>query len=226
MKVAIVDFDGTLFLGETIPFLLKFYQRQRPKSYSRLRLIWLYLKLLSILLSYKLNIGKYKDKERFRARATQLFLGLFHGCASSELIDFFHGAAREMTASLNHPLMEELSDLKAKGYYVLMLSGCFDTLLYEFDFQQLFDKYLCTSLTLDPLFNANQPLEIVSGNQKEKALNAWLQGHEVNWLYSRAYADSYYDMPILTRVGIPVVVRPDKALLRMASANQWRIFGA
>lgn len=56
---------------------------------------------------------------------------------------------------------------------------------------------------------------------------AWLQHHaarhDLDLSRSHAYADSHVDLPMLSAVGFPVVVSPDVALMRAATARQWSI---
>lgn len=44
---------------------------------------------------------------------------------------------------------------------------------------------------------------------------------KVNFKESFAYSDSIFDLPVLKSVGHPVVVEPDKKLLKIASKNSW-----
>jgi putative phosphoserine phosphatase / 1-acylglycerol-3-phosphate O-acyltransferase len=51
--------------------------------------------------------------------------------------------------------------------------------------------------------------EFVWGPGKLKAVEAWAGEHDVDLAASFAYSDSFYDLPLLSAVGHPVVVNPD-----------------
>lgn len=55
MKLAIFDFDGTLFPHETLPFLLKQWKIQK---YSRARLYCVYMVIGGMYIWYKLGFGR------------------------------------------------------------------------------------------------------------------------------------------------------------------------
>lgn len=79
MRIAIVDFDGTLFQAETIPFLLKRYRESAHINViGKARYYLLMVRLLVILIFHRVKLGDLADKEVFRQRATTMFLTLFH----------------------------------------------------------------------------------------------------------------------------------------------------
>jgi len=54
------------------------------------------------------------------------------------------------------------------------------------------------------------------GSGKVVLSEAWAEEHEVDLSVSWFYSDSYTDLPMLERVGHPVVVHPDPRLSRWA----------
>lgn len=65
-----------------------------------------------------------------------------------------------------------------------------------------------------------QPLH---GQAKRKAARRLAKERNISLRRSFAYSDSVNDLPLLTLVGNPVVVNPDKALKRYADAAGWDI---
>lgn len=61
------------------------------------------------------------------------------------------------------------------------------------------------------------------GAHKVKLAEAWAERHGVDLATSYFYSDSYNDLPMLTRVGHPVVVNPDSRLLRHARRAGWPV---
>jgi HAD superfamily hydrolase (TIGR01490 family) len=61
------------------------------------------------------------------------------------------------------------------------------------------------------------------GQAKRKAARKLAKERNISLKRSYAYSDSVNDLPLLTLVGNPVVVNPDKALKRYADAAGWEI---
>jgi putative phosphoserine phosphatase/1-acylglycerol-3-phosphate O-acyltransferase len=56
---------------------------------------------------------------------------------------------------------------------------------------------------------------------KLTAVRAWAEEHGVDLGESWAYSDSFYDTPLLSAVGNPVVVNPDPRMVVMATVRRW-----
>ena len=54
-------------------------------------------------------------------------------------------------------------------------------------------------------------------------MRAWAAEHGVDLGASYAYSDSFYDAPLLSAVGTPVVVNPDPRMVLLATARRWPI---
>lgn len=61
------------------------------------------------------------------------------------------------------------------------------------------------------------------GKQKIRAIKELAAERGISLRRSYAYSDSVNDLPMLSRVGHPVAVNPDKALERYAKAAGWKI---
>jgi HAD superfamily hydrolase (TIGR01490 family) len=64
----------------------------------------------------------------------------------------------------------------------------------------------------------------IHGPQKRKAILALAKDRNLSLKRSYAYSDSQNDLPMLTAVGHPVAVNPDKMLTRYAKAADWPIY--
>ena len=64
----------------------------------------------------------------------------------------------------------------------------------------------------------------VHGAEKRKAIKALAKDRNLSLRRSYAYSDSQNDLPMLTAVGHPVAVNPDKILTRYAKAADWPIY--
>ncbi len=61
------------------------------------------------------------------------------------------------------------------------------------------------------------------GRAKYKAMKQLAEERNISLKRSYAYSDSYNDLPMLTHVGHPVAVNPDKVLKTHAKAAGWKI---
>jgi phosphoserine phosphatase len=64
----------------------------------------------------------------------------------------------------------------------------------------------------------------IHGAEKRKAIKALAKERNLSLKRSYAYSDSQNDLPMLTAVGHPVAVNPDKILTRYAKAADWPIY--
>ncbi len=65
--------------------------------------------------------------------------------------------------------------------------------------------------------------EFAWGAGKRRAVEAWADEHDVALAESWAYSDSFYDVPLLSAVGHPVVVNPDPRMQVVALLRRWPI---
>ncbi|HWC66639.1 MAG TPA: HAD-IB family hydrolase [Acidimicrobiales bacterium] len=61
----------------------------------------------------------------------------------------------------------------------------------------------------------------VWANGKLAAVREWAAAHGIDLAESWAYSDSFYDTPLLSAVGHPVVVNPDPRMVLVALARRW-----
>lgn len=222
MKLAIVDYDGTLFKEETIPFLLGMAKKGNvPQKDYYVALIKVFL----IVLRYKSGLDKKLDKEAFYHKAAKTFLGIFKNMKKSEIEKFFEDAALEAEKLFNPLVLSEIERLKAEGYYLVLLSGGFYPYVKLVGEKLKFDYIFATDLDfLDKGFDLSKELKFITGkNKKETLLKEFPKDSNVNWEESYAYADNYFDSDVLEMTGHPHAVNPDTRLRKHAEEKGWTI---
>lgn len=224
MKVAIFDFDGTLFPHETIPFLI----RQFPKlGYPRHKQLLMMARLVPDLLAYKLS--KHPDKEAFRHQAVYRFLSMFEGMTQEAVDGFFAKNVAKVLSLLDPVIIAEVTKCKEEGYHTVLLSGCFEMLLNPLAQYLDIDEVIGTSLVFTKYkddqhrMKSSAPITIISGDDKMAAARNLASQKDLDWEASAAYADSYYDAPMLSLVGHKHAVNPDKKLEQIAKREGWEI---
>ena len=75
----------------------------------------------------------------------------------------------------------------------------------------------------DGVFTGKLVGKPLHGKAKAKAMRQLAKDRNISLRRSYAYSDSHNDLPMLTRVGHPVCVNPDKILTKHAKAAGWKI---
>lgn len=220
MKLAVFDFDGTLFSKDTLPFLLK---QWKYNNYSRIKYYKALANLVILYTQYKLNPSSHQKKEHMKMLAVNKFNNIFSGMTKEEVDEFFSKACREIMKNLNKPVVEEIIKTSEKNYHTVFLSGAYSLLLDKIGQELNVDKIIGSNIYFkNNIFNSYK-FDFISGNIKKERLLKCFEDKNVDWSASLSYADSYSDLPILELVGYPVAVNPDVKLKEHAKKKGWRI---
>ncbi len=221
MKLAIFDFDGTLFQKDTLPFLLS---QWRKLEYSKYKYLKAYFSMILLYIKYKTGIKSKLSKEHMRMIAVKRFNNVFKGMTKEEITEFLLKCSKEIKELLNEYVVSEVKKAHLEGYHTVLLSGSYDVLLNNIGEHLKFDTVIGTKLYFsNDLFDFNKELEIVSGELKLQKINELFNDKKIDWQQCRAYADSYSDIHILKSVGYPIAVNPDNKLRNIASKNNWKV---
>lgn len=219
MKLAIFDFDGTLFPKDTLPFLL---EQWKKLNYSKTKYIKTYLSLIYLYIKYKLGIESKLTREQMKLIAVERFNKIFADMKEQELKEYFYKCSKELQGMLNKSVVSEVKDARLNGYHTVLLSGSYDYLLNYIGEYLEFDTVIGTKMNFNKdLYDSSKELEIISGELKLKKIEEKFES--IDWKGSRAYADSYSDIHILKSVGQPIAVNPDNKLKTIATEMNWRI---
>lgn len=208
MKLAIYDFDGTYVDVQTVPFVFKLWKEQNKdqKVFKRL-----YRKLMTWYVLYKLKIGW--NHETFRKNAMALTIDLLHSLNEEERNTFLKDLYIKLQPYINQDLKEQLSKDQKDGYHTVLLSGSFDIMLLPF-LNEGFDDVIGTVSQKDGNLLSYETVDIIIKNKKIEAIKSKFPNADLT--QSKAYADSYYDLPLLLEVKDGYAYHPDKKLKRYA----------
>lgn len=220
MKLAVFDFDGTLFPKDTLPFLLSQWYHQ---NYSKTKLINVYLPLIPLYLKYKSGLNSTLTKEQMRIKALQGFNGIFTGMTEEEISSYFDKTCQSIKELLNQAVVDEIKTAKASGFHTVILSGSYRLLLEIIGEYLEVDTIIGTEMYFSSgVFDHNKELDLVSGSSKVDKLCNHFSNYSIDWKESYAYADSYSDLGLLELVGNPIAVNPDQRLKSIALEKNWR----
>ena len=221
MKLAIIDFDGTLFPRETLPFLMKYWLKD-GQSKMKHRIVM--ARIMPYYLLYKLSFGNRRIKEGFRTNSVRIFNSLFEGMRKEEVERFLKRAGREIRTLLRPSLVNEIRRLKEEGYKTVVLSGAYEALLLECTRDLGIDHIIGSQITFtDQVYRSNTGLTMVEGRRKVQIIEMKFDLDEKDWSRAVAYGDSITDVELLKRVGNPVMVEPDELLARTGKELNWKM---
>ena len=221
MKLAIFDFDGTLFPKDTLPFLLR---QWRAQKLSKRRLIAAYNAMGWLYIRYKLGLFGRLSREMLRRKAMQRFILIFSGMTKKQLADFFKRSAHLIVPELRPAVLKEVAKAHKSGFHTVLLSGGFAKLMDYVGASLGMDTVIGTELHFqNSIVDTARPLDIVCGDDKAVRLRDVFKDADVDWEASCAYADSLSDLSLLKLVGHPVAVNPDDGLKKELQKTGWRI---
>ena len=218
MRVAIFDFDGTIYAEETFTLLMK-HLKEHPiyqSSYKRF--------YRAIVPPYIANKLKIYPASKMKKRSMQLYLEAFDGRTKHEMDLYFEEIKATMQQDFNKKVIERLKLHQHDNIHVLLVSGAYTQFLERVTDGIVFNHIIGTDICYkdDKVFTKNV-LTHVNGEQKTLKVQEALNGHQVDWENSYAYGDSFSDLPVLKLVGNPVAVRPEEKLRKLARERGWEI---
>ncbi|WNF35263.1 HAD family hydrolase [Bacillaceae bacterium IKA-2] len=222
MAVVTVDFDGTLYQGNS--FKIMFQVAKKEFTWKE----WLNVgQGLVKSIVVRITMGK----EAFRHSFFKTFAKSFKGKTKNELEEFFERLVQEGIDEVHHDLVSKIRQHQADGDQIVLLSGALQPFLYAFKKELKLDvDVISTELIFDQNGRCTGEIgTIVNGDEKVRRIVDWLSVNatltsddsKVNiW----AYADSESDLPLLEFVSHPIVVNPDENMKQIAKNNHWPVF--
>ncbi|WP_301108698.1 HAD family phosphatase [Sporosarcina sp.] len=218
MKVAIFDFDGTLYTKETFKLLMGHLQKHPvyKQFYGKF-----YRSILPLYIRYKL---KMLPERVMKERSMILYLKALETLTIPQLRTYFEEMHDEMSNDFNKDVVNRLTKHQEEGYHVLLVSGAYTPFLTAVTSHLSFDKIIGTEIpTRGEQIAMEQPFFHIQGQRKNEMIDRALKGKSIKWEKSFAYGDSISDLPVLEQVGHPVAVRPDVKLAAIAEQRNWEI---
>lgn len=222
MAVVTVDFDGTLYRGNS--FKIMFQVARKEFTWKE----WLNVgQGLVKSIAVRISMGK----QAFRHSFFKSFVKSFKGKTQIELEEFFENLVHEGMDEVHHDLIREIRQHQANGDQIVLLSGALQPFLYAFKKVLKLDvEVISTELSFGEDGRCTGEIgTIVNGEEKVRRIVDWLSQNASSisadstdniW----AYADSESDLPLLEFVSHPIVVNPDENMKQIADKNKWPVF--
>lgn len=218
MRVAVFDFDGTLYAKETFQIMMD-HLKEHPIYHTRFKRFY-----RSILPPYLASKIKIYPKRRMRERSMQIYLEALEDLSVDELDTYFEEIADKMRMDFNPRVVSLVKKHAKDGVHVMLVSGAYTPLLHIVTNGLPFDKIIGTNIPIkNRILNTNEPMHHVQGPRKNEQIEAALANKDIDWANSFAYGDSFSDLSVLDLVGNPVAVQPEPSLENIARKRGWAI---
>jgi putative phosphoserine phosphatase/1-acylglycerol-3-phosphate O-acyltransferase len=121
-------------------------------------------------------------------------------------------------------IVQEIMFHKKEGGMVVILSSAIMPVCREIANHLEINEIICSTLeTKDGMLTGNPEGKLCFGTEKVIRLIEFCSENSMNPEQSWYYGDSIADLPVLSSVGYPVCVNPDKKLLKAAGKRGWKI---
>lgn len=218
LKVAIFDFDGTLFPEETFTLMMK-HLKEHPTYNKKYRAFM--LKIIPAYAAYKMKIYPENKMKEFSMRS---YISSFKEFPEPEIELFFSELGNTMIGHLNEVVVKRLEEHHEQGYYIMLVSGAFLPLLESVSKNLSVNCMIGTTIPFKNSFLDNDtPIYHINGHRKTDKIFSHLANEEIDWKNSYAYGDSFSDLNVLELVGNPVAVKPEAKLLAVATKRNWEV---
>jgi HAD superfamily hydrolase (TIGR01490 family) len=215
VRTAFYDLDGTLVSSNVVTRYAFFAKHHL----SRTEAFYRYAKVLA-LVPYWIVLDMY-SRRRFNEVFFREYRGLSQDWLCSQAQRLFACDIRPKIFPAAAALLE--ADRRA-GFRLVLVSGGMDFALAPVARHFSFDHVICNQLVFE---NGTATGEVVTPllaeREKVSAIERHCREYNVNTAQSKAYSDSFSDVPMLEVVGLPSAVNPDRRLRRVAQTRGWPI---
>ncbi len=207
------DVDGTLVRTNLVHPTVYYLLNQASPQRTMARVFG------ALLRAPRLVAAELQDRRLFNEE----LYALYSGTSEDRLLTLADEAYEKVLApAIIKGARELVATCRDKGHEVVLVSGALDFLMARLAKELGADDVIANKLEfLDGIATGRMVPPVVAGPTKALLVrdHARARGYELDDCY--AYSDSYSDVPMLSVVGHPAAVNPDRALDRLARAYQW-----
>ena len=216
MPASYFDVDGTL-VGTNLVHPTLYYMLHLQTPLHSLRKLG-----RAVVKAPAMLWAEMRDRRMFN----EILFSAYEGISQDRLVELAASAYRAVMRPRIYPGARDLiAECRKAGHEVILVSGALDILLEHLarDLGGV-DRCIANRLEIHEGRATGKLLRpIVAGPTKARLIadDAKAHGHALEACF--AYSDSYSDVPMLSIVGNPAAVNPDRRLALLARAYHWPI---
>jgi HAD superfamily hydrolase (TIGR01490 family) len=215
MAASYFDVDGTLVSTNLVPPTL-YYLLNQPTPLHIMKSVG-----KALLKAPVMAWAEYRDRRLFN----EVLFSVFEGMSEDRLVTLADDVFDRVMKPALFPGARDLVQTSLdKGHDVILVSGALDVVVRHLCDHLGATGYIANRLEIKDRFATGKLLRpVVAGPNKALLVrdHARSNGHDLDSCF--AYSDSYSDVPMLSIVGYPVAVNPDRRLQLLAQAYAWPI---
>lgn len=216
MAASYFDVDGTL-VSTNLVHPTVFYLRNQGTPLKSLRTLG-----RALMKAPAMALAEMADRRLFN----ELLFSSYEGTSEDRLVLLAEEAfAKVLRPSLFPAALDLVKKSRDAGHEIVLVSGALDFLLRLVAEHLGGATIICNRLELkDGIATGKLLKPVIAGPEKANQIrkHARENGHDLDECF--AFSDSYSDVPMLSVVGHPAAVNPDKRLALLAKAYSWPTF--
>ena len=212
---AYFDVDGTLVKTNLIHPTLHFFSNQShiKDSISRVG--------RALLDAPRMAWTELKDRRQFNELLFSHYRGMTEDRIEVLAVEIFEDILKP---ALFPGAIELIDNCKRAGQRVVLVTGSLEVTMKHLGKYLGADAWICNRLEYKNGFATGKLIQpLVAGPEKSNLIVADAQQHGHDLRHCHGYSDSFSDVPMLSVVGHPFCINPDKKLSRLAKAYRWPI---
>ena len=215
MAASYFDVDGTLVTTNLVHPTLFYLQNQPTPLHSLAKMG------RALLKAPWMALAEMKDRRLFN----EMLFSSFEGVSEDRLLLLAEETFEKVMKPKLYPGARDLVQTSLdKGHEVILVSGALDFIMAFLKDHLGATGVIANRLEIKDRFATGKLLRpVVAGPEKARLIreHARAGGHDLDECF--AYSDSYSDVPMLSVVGHPAAVNPDRKLTQLAEAYHWPI---
>lgn len=215
MAASYFDVDGTLVTTNLVHPTV-FYMLNQPTPLHSLAQLG-----RALVKAPWMVLAEFQDRRLFN----ELLFSSFAGVSEDRLVALAEETFDTVIKPNIYPGAKDLVQTSLdKGHSVVIVSGALDFLMELLARHLGATGIIANKLEIKHGFATGKLLRpVVAGPEKARLIreHARKHGHDLDECF--AYSDSYSDVPMLSVVGYPAAVNPDRKLSLLANAYHWPI---
>ncbi len=215
MAASYFDVDGTLITTNLVHPTVFYLLNQPTPLHSAAKLG------RALLKAPWMALAEVRDRRLFN----ELLFSSFEGVSEDRLLSLADEAFDRVMKPNLYAGAKDLVQLSLdKGHDVVIVSGALDFLMQRLASYLGATGIIANKLEINDRFATGKLLRpVVAGPEKARLVreHARAHGHDLDECFG--YSDSYSDVPMLSVVGHPAAVNPDRKLSLLANAYHWPI---